>query len=68
MGFVEILAGGEGLALLLLLSVEDGSIDRLGEGLVSSRAIDDTLKFSRSNASILRYNISNPYIRVERRS
>ena len=68
-GSAEILAGEEGLALLLLLlSVEGDSIDRLEEGAISSGAIDDTLKSLQSNASILHYNISNPYIQVERRS
>ena len=65
-GSVEILAGEEGLALpLLLLLVEGDSIDRLGGGVVSSSVIADTLKSLRSNASILYYNISNPYIRAE---
>ena len=66
-GSVEILAREEGLALLLLLSTEGDSTDRSG-GAASSSTIDDALKSSRSNTSILRYNISNPYIQVERRS
>ena len=60
-GSIEILVGEEGLALLLL-SVEGDLTDRLGGGLVSSSAIDNTLKSLRSNVSILYYNISNPYI------
>ena len=62
------MAREEGPALPLLLLAESDSIDRLGGGVVSSSIIANALKSSRSNASILRYNISNPYIRVERRS
>ena len=65
MGSTKILAREEGLVVLLL--VEGDLIDRSG-GTASSSAIDDTLKSSRSNASILRCNISNPYIQVERQS
>ena len=50
------------IGLIVLLLVEGDLIDRSGGGVVSSSAIADTLKSLRSNASILRYNISNPYI------
>ena len=63
LGFTEILAGEVGL--VVLLSVEGDLMDRSGGGVVSSSAIADTSKSLRSNASILRYNISNPYIRAE---
>ena len=62
------MAGEEGLALPLLLLAEGDLTDRLGGGVVSSSAIANALKSSRSNAFILRYNISNLYIRAERRS
>ena len=56
------------VGLVALLSVEGDSIDRLGGGAVSSSIVADTLKSLRSNASILYYNISNPYIQAERQS
>ena len=68
MGSAEILAREEGPALPLLLLVEDDLVDYLVEGAISSSVMDDALKSLRSNASILYCNISNPYIRVERRS
>ena len=64
-GSAKILAREARLVVLLL--VESDLIDRLG-GAVSSSVVDDTSKSSRSNASILYYNISNPYIQVERQS
>ena len=68
-GSTKILAGEEGPALLLLLILVGSDLtDCLEEGAVSSNAIANALKSSRSNASILYYNISNPYIQVERRS
>ena len=60
LGSIEILA--REIELVVLLSAKGDLIDRLGGGVVSSSAIADTLKSSRSNTSILRYNISNPYI------
>ena len=57
------MAGEVGLVVLLL--VEGNLIDRLKGGVVSSSTIADTSKSLRSNASILHYNISNPYIQVE---
>ena len=65
-GFAEILAREEGL--VVLLSVEGDSTNRLEGGIVFSSAIANTSKSSRSSASILYYNISKPYERVERRS
>ena len=59
-GFAKILAREVGLVVLLL--VEGDLMDHSGRGVVSSSTIADALKSSRSNASILRYNISNPYI------
>ena len=67
MGSAEILAGEEGLALLLLLLVEGDLVDRL-EGVAPSSAATDTSRSLRSSASILYCNISNPYIRMEQRS
>ena len=61
----KTLAGEVGLIALLL--VEGDLMDCLG-GVVSSSIVDNTLKSLRSNASILYYNISNPYIQAERRS
>ena len=61
LGSTKILGGEEEPALPLLLLAEGDLMDRLG-GAVSSSAIDDTSKSLRSNAFILRYNISNPYI------
>ena len=48
--------------LVALLSIEGDLADRLERGAIFSSAIANALKSSRSNASILRYNISNPYI------
>ena len=54
--------------MLLLLLVEGDPIDRLERGATFSNTIDDISRSLRSSASILRYNISNPYIQVEQRS
>ena len=62
LGSAKILAGEEGL---VLLSIEGDSANRLEGGIVFSSAIANTSKSSRSSASILRYNISKPYKRVE---
>ena len=60
-GSAETLAREEGL---VLLSIEGNSTNRLK--VVSSSAIAITLKSSRSSTSILYYNISKLYKRVER--
>ena len=49
---------------LVLLSIEGDLTNRLG-GVVSSSTIANTSKSLRSSASILYYNISKPYKRVE---
>ena len=63
LGSAKILAREEGLALLL---IGGDLVDRLEGGVIFSSIVIDTSKSLRSSASILRYNISNLYIRVER--
>ena len=58
LGSIEILAREEGL---VLLSIGGNLVDRLERGVIFSSIITNALKSSRSNASILRYNISKPY-------
>ena len=65
LGSAKILAGEEGL---VLLSIGGDLADRLERGVIFSSVIDNASRSLRSSASILYYNISNPYMRVERRS
>ena len=58
-GSVEILAGKEGL---VLLSIGGNLVDRLERGAIFSSTIANTSRSLQSSASILYYNISNPYI------
>ena len=58
LGSAKILAREEGL---VLLSIGGDLVDRLEGGIIFSSVVANTLKSSRSNAFILRYNISKPY-------
>ena len=57
-GSAEILAREEGL---VLLSIESDLVDYL-EGAAPLGIATDTSRSLQSSASILRYNISNPYM------